>query len=121
QISQVVGQGISASGSTSGSWYTPPLSPLYDAHSMAIFDFQLTNTAHYQLDAWLVPGTVGTGSVELRHIASNLSECVLTNGELHLQALLGPGDYEILGTSLLRSSLENADGATYTYLITFSP
>lgn len=120
QISQIVGNGISASGGSGGGWYEPPLSPSYFGLSIAHFRFRLLSTMQANFDAWLEPGTEpASGVVLLRHADSQLDEYVVESGELHTQFRLPPGDYEVVGSSLVNSSAENASGATYTYFLTF--
>jgi hypothetical protein len=120
QISQIVGNGISASGGSGGGWYEPPLSPSYFGFSIAHFRFRLLSTMQANFDAWLEPGPEpNSGVVLIRHADSQLSEYILESGELHMQFRLPPGDYEVVGSSLINSTAESASGATYTYFLTF--
>lgn len=120
QISQIVGNGISASGGTGGGWYEPPLSPSYYGFSIAHFRFRLLSTMQANFDAWVEPGTEpNSGLVLIRHADSRLSEYLLESGELHTQFRLPPGDYEVVGSSLILSTAESGTAATYTYFLTF--
>jgi hypothetical protein len=120
QISQIVGNGISASGGSGGGWYEPPLSPNYFGFSIAHFRFRLLATMQANFDAWLEPGPEpNSGVVLIRHADSQLSEYIVESGELHTQFRLPPGEYEVVGSSLISSSAESASGATYTYFLTF--
>ncbi len=124
QISELVGQGMNASGTANGDWQLPELNPHYRAYSTAEFEFQIPATTAYTFDAWVDAGgpVDEPAVVQLYQVAGSgiLDVHRIESGELHLQRRLAPGRYFLRGQALARGSADFFYGGTYSYIVTFS-
>jgi hypothetical protein len=124
QVSQFYPAGISASGSTAGSWNV--IEGAYDAVSLASFRFRVDTCVQYQFDAWLEYGDFpgpGAGQVWLTGPGYSPVFHDLVGGELHTTGRLAPGTYVLEGRSSfgVGSELESVQGPTYSLIWTCSP
>jgi len=114
QTSQFFPAGINISGATSGGRWTTTDGD-YTAQSYANFRFRVDTCIEYQLDAWFLPGDLGTGRLEVTDQASGLA---YQTGEVHTTGRLPAGTYNIYGDSYIVSNMEHTEGPTYSIVWT---
>lgn len=124
QVSELVGQGMNASGTANGDWQLPELNPYYRAYSTAEFEFQIAAATSYSLDAWVDAGGPADepAVVRLYQVAGAgiLDVHKIESGTLYARRRLAPGRYFLRGQALARGSAEFSYGGTYSYVMTCS-
>lgn len=120
QISQFGPSYISASGGCGGGWDF--YGGAYTATSKARFRFRVTTCVEYQLDVWLEPGDEPLGDyIRLRADPAGPIFYEVTDGELHINGRLAPGEYALEGLSTIATPEMYVDGSVYTVLWTAIP